>query len=399
MNDGLFFAGWMLDGSGAPARKDLLLRVQNGVIESLEHAGKEELGAGGVDYEDFSECTVLPGLVDCHVHLTLSGSDDEEIRREQIGYSFEQNEPLMRKRIRKYLTCGILALRDGGDAAAHTLRYKIWADSARRYPVYLKAAGKGWRAEGRYGKLIGAPPEDGLSLAESIDRQFGADHVKILNSGLNSLVEFGMETPPQFRPEELEAAVRTARRKGLETMVHANGKLPVELAVRAGCRSIEHGFFMGEANMKMMADRQIFWVPTAFAMKALESRLPPGQAEIALKNLEHQLAQISRARELGVPVAVGTDAGGFGIRHGEAYREELKLFVLAGFSPEEVIRCATWEGARLLGLEQELGCLRKGMSACFVVVPGSPGCIPESLCRIRAVYFRGLPVTIPPWSP
>jgi imidazolonepropionase-like amidohydrolase len=201
-----------------------------------------------------------------------------------------------------------------------------------------------------------------------------------------------METAPQFSLGELEAAVRAARRRGRPVMVHANGRLPVELALRAGCSSIEHGYFMGEDNLKRMADARIFWAPTAFAMKALSERLPPAQSETASRNLEHQLAQIARAREIGVPTAVGTDAGGFGIRHGEAFTEELKLFAQAGFSPEEIIRCAAAEGARLLGLERELGVLRKGMPAGFVVVPGSPACIPESLDRVRAVYFRGVRV-------
>lgn len=388
----IFLAGWVIDGSGKPAEKDVLVRVENGVIASMEQARKDELNAAGADFEDFSECTIIPGLVDCHVHLTLSGIDNEEIRHEQVGYTFEQNEPLIRNRIRKYLSCGIMALRDGGDAAAHTLRYNMQLGSTRESVVHIRAAGNGWRAEGRYGKLIGIPPEDGLSLAEGIGRQSGPDHVKIINSGLNSLDEFGRETAPQFTLDELEAAVRSAEGQGRAVMVHANGRLPVEIALRAGCRSIEHGYFMGEDNMRRMADAGVFWVPTVFAMKALDSRLPPAQAETALRNLEHQLAQIVRAKELGVPMAVGTDAGGFGIRHGEAYPEELRLLMQAGFSPEEVIRCASSEGARLLGLEREIGCLRKGMPACFVAVPGPPAGIPESLRRVREVYVRGVKV-------
>jgi imidazolonepropionase-like amidohydrolase len=91
-------------------------------------------------------------------------------------------------------------------------------------------------------------------------------------------------------------------------------------------------------------------------------------------------------------MAVGTDSGGFGIHHGGAYVEELTLMGQAGFSAEEAICCATWNGARLLGLEQEIGCLKKGMPACFIVTRGSPACIPESLRRVQAVYVRGVKV-------
>jgi imidazolonepropionase-like amidohydrolase len=148
---------------------------------------------------------------------------------------------------------------------------------------------------------------------------------------------------------------------------------------------------MGADNMKRMADRQVFWVPTVFTMKAYSMHMPLDsiEAEISSKNLDHQLEQIALARRSGVPIAAGTDAGGVGVRHGRAFAEELKLIMQAGFSPEEAIRCATFEGARLLGLDNELGRLVKGMPANFVVIEGPPTDMPESLKKVRAVYVRG----------
>ena len=179
-------------------------------------------------------------------------------------------------------------------------------------------------------------------------------------------------------------------------------------AVLAGCHSIEHGFFMGEDNLKRMADHQIFWVPTAVTMKAyqdamhrrvqsLTSPIPakdPGvsqfkaMAQGALRNLDHQLEQLSRAKTLGVPIAVGTDSGNPGVHHGPSISQEIGLLVAAGFSIEESIQCACANGAELLDLKH-CGRLEKGMDATFIAVNGPPDHLLENLASPTAVYIKG----------
>ena len=146
--------------------------------------------------------------------------------------------------------------------------------------------------------------------------------------------------------------------------------------------------------MKRIADRQVFWVPTAFTMKAMRAHMPAGgeaakQSQAASRMLEAQLEQMGRARELGVRLAAGTDAGAFGVRHGVALAEELKLMMEAGFSVEEAIGCATSEGARLLGLDHELGRLVRGMPANFIIVGGPPSSLPDSLGEVKEVCVKG----------
>jgi imidazolonepropionase-like amidohydrolase len=160
------------------------------------------------------------------------------------------------------------------------------------------------------------------------------------------------------------------------------------MAVDAGCNSIEHGFFMGRENMLRMTDRGVVWVPTAVTMKAygdyLKSqghRSDPSFAEVSRKNLEHQLEQISTARQLGMTLALGTDAGSPGVHHGLSVKEELKLFVAAGFSVEQAIRCASRNGALLMGLSDR-GELTPGMRADFMAVQAPPDRVPEELHRI-----------------
>jgi imidazolonepropionase-like amidohydrolase len=207
---------------------------------------------------------------------------------------------------------------------------------------------------------------------------------------LNSLKEFGRQTLPQFHFDELKGAVAAASRFGIPVMVHANGKLPVGMAVDAGASSIEHGFFMGPENLKNMADRQTFWVPTAVTMKMYASYLnsESREADIAKRNLDHQMEQLYQARRLGVRVAVGTDAGSLGVHHGAAVVEEMRLIMEAGFSLPETVRCATKNASHLMGL-LDVGVLCPGKEATFIAVKGSPAKLFESLCDPAEIFIKG----------
>jgi imidazolonepropionase-like amidohydrolase len=219
--------------------------------------------------------------------------------------------------------------------------------------------------------------------------------VKIVNSGLNSLVDFGKETSPQFSPGDLKRAVSCAHEKGLKVMIHANGRNPVRDAIASGCDSVEHGFFMGEENLKRLAEKQITWVPTVFTMEAYAGNLPKGRRESdgARKNLDHQLDQIRRAKDFGVRLAVGTDAGSLGVHHGEAVREEIRLLLAAGLDLGEAVRCATSAGAALLGLEDRAGCLKPGSPATFLAVRTEPERLLDALGSPEGVVFNGIPVS------
>jgi imidazolonepropionase-like amidohydrolase len=366
--------------------------MEEGIITSIRRVKPDDFKYLQGPLADFSHCTILPGLVDCHVHLTMSGTNDPEIRRHQLNYTFDQAGRTIAEHLSCHLNHGIVAVRDGGDSAGHSLRYRQDGQLPECFPGFVKSAGKAWRAKGRYGRLIGRAPQEGRSLSECItEDESRPDHIKIINSGLNSLEELGKETLPQFEPRELDAAVQAGRRKLLKCMVHANGKVPVRHAVDAGCHSIEHGFFMGHENIERMADLQVFWVPTAITMKAYSEELAKDslQSDISRRTLDHQLEQIAYARHLGVPIAVGTDSGSLGVHHGASYPRELELLMSAGFSTEEAVSCASLEGARLLGLKNELGQVRKGLPATFVVVEGPPSHLPRSLATPVAIYVGG----------
>ncbi len=370
--------GWLIDGTGGPIQQDQIVRIEKGLIHSIANMDNTLLTQPGLI--DLSDYTLLPALVDAHVHLFMSGSSDAAIRERQLNADYAFIKPIIANHLKQHYGHGVRAVRDGGDYGGYALRYRNEHQTNSHSPVQIKAAGKAWRQGGRYGKLIGRPPDDGHTLAEAIQFQKDqADHVKIVQSGLNSLKRFGRETPPQFTQETLTQAVRAAHQKKLKVMVHCNGEAPVRFAVQAGCDSIEHGFFMGADNLKRIADSDIVWTPTVITMKAYAKGLTPNstEADMARRNLDHQLEQIAEARRLGVAIAVGTDAGSLGVHHGASLFEELKLLIQAGFNLSEAVRCAAFNGAKLLGLKQP-GRIQKGMRAEIITFKGAPTKLTEN---------------------
>jgi imidazolonepropionase-like amidohydrolase len=175
-------------------------------------------------------------------------------------------------------------------------------------------------------------------------------------------------------------------------MVHANGEEPVRVAVMAGCRSVEHGFFMGEENLERMAERGTVWVPTAVTMQAYAAQLAaagrdPGAAR---RTLDHQLAQMERARRLGVTVALGTDAGTPGVDHGVGAIEEMRLLMQAGYAFAEAVRCSAVNGGALIGGESRM--LSVGRAASFAVHVARPGEVLLQGGAVKAVFVNGVAV-------
>ncbi|MCW5209675.1 amidohydrolase family protein, partial [Desulfobulbus sp. US1] len=194
-----------------------------------------------------------------------------------------------------------------------------------------------------------------------------------------------------------------------KAVVVVNGPQQVAEALEAGCDAIEQGYGMGEANLREMAEKGILWIPSAVRAKnALDASSSggsiccrfstryvapgepvPGAEAFWKKVLAEQLAQLSLAHELGVKTAVGTGAGSVGILHGESVVDEIKLFIKAGYSLEESIRCASKNGAEFFGMEH--GQLAVGQRATFLLTRGTAGQLPRKLSYLEGVYVDGLP--------
>lgn len=386
-------AGWLIDGTGSEVQRDVLITVSSGVIDAVGPFNQEGLPDSAV-VKDLSFGTILPPLIDCHVHMAMSGSMDPRVRENQLTAGCDELDPVISHHTELLFTHGVLIVRDGGDRGNCVNGYL--ADRKEDdFPVRIMSPGKALYKEGRYGSLIGSFPGSGQSLVEAYNDVKGqANYIKLINSGLNSLARFGKETEPQFDVEEIKELVEAARQDGKKVMVHANGKKPVRQAIEAGCDSIEHGFFMGEENLELMLERGCVWVPTMCTMKAyaeiLEYDRNYAGSEVATKNLQHQLKLVRRARALGVTVALGTDAGSPGVLHGESVFEEMKLFVKAGFPLVESVQSATSIGAKLLGLSGTCTII-PGQAADFIVARGAPGQLPRKLSYLEGIYIGGNP--------
>lgn len=385
-------AGWLIDGTGGPALNNMLLTLVDGRFESvvpLEAAVKVDSSS----VTDLSHCTIMPPLVDSHLHLFMSSTTDATIRDRQLVASCEELNPAIARHLHDLFSHGVLGVRDGGDRLGCAALFR--AGKEMHPQITLKTAGRAFHREGRYGGLIGRSVPSGKKLVTAyLESEREGDLIKVVNSGLNSLETFAKETAPQFRQEELRELVEAAEQNGQKVMVHANGKEPVRRAVAAGCHSVEHGFFMGEENLELMAEKGTYWVPTVFTMKAyglnIGATRSHADAKVIQKTVEHQMDQLRTARRLGINVALGTDAGSLGVLHGESMVEEMKLYKKAGYSLPETVHCATIAGAKLLGID-DLGGIQKGAKATFLVSRGAPSQLPRKILYLESIYVDGKP--------
>jgi imidazolonepropionase-like amidohydrolase len=207
------------------------------------------------------------------------------------------------------------------------------------------------------------------------------------------LQRYGKEQVTAGAPPVVISAAAQAEYGGGKVIIAANGREPVRTAIAAGCHAIVHGCGMGRDNLERMAEREVVLVPTLQAMKAAaEQAADAAVKKLAAKALATQLEQVALARELGVTVALGTDSGSPGVLHGEAVVEEMKLLIRAGFSLSGAIRCATANGAALLGLVR--GRIAVGRPADFLVARGTPAQLPRKFSYLEAIWLAGRPSPI-----
>ena len=388
-------AGWLFDGTGVSPLKNPIITIEDGIIKEIlseDDAEKFCMKLTGPDYYNFSDYIVMPAFVDSHVHLVMSGTDNPDIREKQLNYEYEDAFSAINEHVKSHYRNGIIAVRDGGDYGGFSLNFICSQKSlTNNCPLIIQSPGKAWRHESCYGKLIGRSPEKGETLAEAILKDSTpSHHIKIVNSGINSLTEFGRLTPPQFAHEELKAAVMASNPKSV--MVHANGPGPVLSATTAGATSIEHGFFAGDEALETMAEYGTVWVPTSVTMDAYGKTMNKTSHEnyIAMKTLEHQLTQIIKAYRYGVTMAAGTDSGSIGVNHGTSLSREIKLFVEAGVPISMAIRYATLEGAKLLGIDSCYGSIECNKSADLVGVKASLSDLAVKISSARFIVTKGV---------
>lgn len=387
-------AGRVFNGHAMIPGRDIDIAVTGGVIREVRPSTREISPAPneGAEVFDLREYTLMPGLIDCHVHLALDGTDFN--RSLDL---WRQESPLMERiaaDLRKTLSRGIVAVRDGGDREGIGLAVRNEVARGALPGPRILASGTALGRQGKYGAFLGPGLQDEPVRAAVADlARRGVDQIKVLVSGVVSFKNYRQVGPLQFEEEELREIVSGARRRGLRVMAHASSDGAVRMAVRAGVDSLEHGYFISEESLQILAGAGIPWVPTLAPVacqvrEPLKNRYSPAELEIIRKTYLRQQRMVKKAADLGVLIGAGTDAGATGVPHGEGLLDELLLLKEAGLSGEEVLRAATSSGASILGLENKMGTLRTGLPPCLIAVRGNPL---DDLNVLKNVEFMILP--------
>lgn len=379
-------AGSFIDGSGAEARREVFLAVQDTIITAIGSAADLPRQAGAA-IADFSHCVILPALVDCSVSLARSPSVEWQVRLAAEEAGLEEK--------------GALLARQGSYCHA----YGVLGVAANDDLTDLLAAGQRGLASGGIMELRTAGPLCRSRRDCAAGQPAAGDFLKIDYSGNIEESEV-----PNLRLDPDDLVRMLSHRGGRKAVVVANGPQPVAEALAAGCDAIEQGYDMGEANLRQMAERRVLWIPSVlrakngldgassggevccrFSQRYVAPGKPvPGAEAFWQKLLAGQLTQLRLARKLGVITAVGTGAGSVGILHGESLAEEMKLFIKAGYSLGETIRCASENGARFFGMAK-LGALTVGRPATFLISRGSVPQLPRKLSYLEGIYVGGVP--------
>jgi imidazolonepropionase-like amidohydrolase len=368
--------------------------------ERIVAAGPHVDRPAGAEVIDLGDTTLMPGMIDAHVHLFLHpGAEDLQTVEESVP----ERTLIAASAARADLMAGFTAERDMGSEGAGC------ADVAVRNAINSGLiAGPRMRMScnaidltGGHEDAIGYnPAQKVLSNADYADsseeivkvmreqRKDGADFTKIYETGRDSFRDGVFRTPYQYTEAELSAAVKEAERtgggigSGRGVAVHATGEPGTGFAVAAGVASVDHAYQLSEATMNAMKERQIFAVPTfAIAEYFADHASTPARAEAERAQQAYHAAEFKKQLAAGVPMAVGSDVGPF--PHGTQARE-LELMVQYGMRPTAVLQADLLNGAKLLGWGGQIGELKAGYYADVIAVAGNPV---EDISAVKKVRF------------
>ena len=389
--------GRLVDVKSKKVLEAVSVIVEGNTVKEIR-SGYVEPGNGG-KLVDLKTATVMPGLMDMHVHL------ETETKKGGLADRFTQNPQDIAFESVKFagitLMAGFTTVRDlGGSGVNISLRNAInkgLITGPRIYTAGKSIATTGGHADPTNGyrkSLMGDPgPADGVingpdEARKAVRQRYkeGSDLIKITATA-GVLSQAKDASGAQFTDEELKAIIETAKDYGFTVAAHAHGAEGMKRAIRAGITSIEHGTFMDDEAIELCKKHGTWYVPTIIAGKSTadSAKIPGYYSEIvtpkALVVGPKIQSTFAKAYKAGVKIAFGTDAGVF--MHGKNAKE-FAYMVEAGMPVMEAIRCATVNAAELLGVSDMLGSVEKGKLADIIAVEGNPI---QDITAMERVYF------------
>ncbi len=336
----------------------------------------------GAEVIDLGDTTLMPGLIDVHVHLFLHpGAEDLQTVQEGVP----ERTLIAAGAAKDDLMAGFTAERDMGTEGAGG------ADSAVRNAINkgmipgprMRMSGNAISITGGHEDAINYNPDQHVfsnaTYADNTDElikvireqiKLGADFIKIYETGADRYRDGVFKTPYQYTEEQLKAAVAETARVGKVVGVHCTGEPGASYAVAAGVITIDHAYQLSDATMKTMKEKQIYAVPTfAIAEYFADHSATPAREASERAQIAYHEAEFKKQLAAGVPMAVGSDVGPF--PHGTQARE-LELMVANGMKPAAVLQADMLNGAKILGWSGQIGELKAGYFADVVAVPGNP---------------------------
>ena len=378
--------GRLIDGTSNTAQTQVTIVIEGKIITEVQKG--YITGSPSDKVIDLKDKTVMPGLIDCHVHLEEQHSknsllDGFTLTDADIAY----NAAVYAKRT---LMAGFTTVRDlGGSGVNISLRKAVKqgkVDGPRIITAGRAISASGGHMDGSDGFRDDAfnhkmGPDDGVAdgrdeLIKAVRLQFkrGSDVIKIASTG--GVLDLSENASgAEFSIDEIKAVVETAKDYGLKVACHAHGAEGIRRAILGGVTSIEHGSFMNDEDMELAKKYGTYLVPTIIAGRSVADSakipgyFPPVIARKATEVGTQIQTTFGKAYKSGVKIAFGTDAGVYA--HGKNYIE-FQYMVEAGMPPMEAIKAATTSAADLLGMSDKIGSIAKGKFADIVAVDGDP---------------------------
>lgn len=378
--------GRLFDSTEACVKENMTILVEGEKIISVEDT--DSLDYEGYELIDLSDKFVMPGLVECHVHVSETGASDTfKINATQtIGDA----TLIALKNVQAQLLSGFTTLRNAGSPGFLDVSLRNAINKGLVHGPRIVASGScigstGGHADSQFNPYIKPVPEmidgqvvDGPYEAMRAARfviKYGADVVKFMSTG--GVTTMGTTLgAQQLTYEEMRGLIEVAEMYGVATLTHAHGAEGIKTAVRAGVTSIEHGTLADDECVELMVERGTYLTPTISASRRIlergqEAGVPPYAMEKAREAASYHEASFRKCLDAGVKIVFGTDAGSPCNPHGDQHME-FQYLCEFGMTPLQTLVAATRTGAELLRMWDRIGSIEEGKYADIIAVDGNP---------------------------